>query len=83
MRAMRAKSATPRERPAKRPFGDLRTADLETKIEQIEARIQAIDSAMLDPAVYEDAAECRKLSDEREALNSDLMPLEEEWSRRD
>ncbi len=70
-------------KPERRPFADLRTADIESRIERIEGRIHAIDAAMLDPAVYESAAECRRLSNERESLSGELAPLEAEWSRRE
>lgn len=55
--------------------------ELEEQIERCEARIAEIDAQMADPAVYADGEHCRALAKEREALEAEKKPAEEEWSR--
>jgi ATP-binding cassette, subfamily F, member 3 len=60
----------------------LKTDQLEKRIEQIEARVKAIDQDLADAATWRDAAKSRSLGDERAALLAELEPLEFEWARR-
>lgn len=55
---------------------------LESRIEELENRIRAIDAQLLDPDVYTDGRKCRALQSQRDELASQLEPLEFEWSRR-
>jgi ATP-binding cassette subfamily F protein 3 len=64
------------------PLAKLKLHELETRIEQIEQRVREIDEQMVDPLVYADGMRCKALSAEREALTSELEPLELEWASR-
>ncbi len=60
----------------------LSMSKLESRIEEIENRIRAIDESLMDGRVHSDGRKAKKLSDERMALAAELEPLEFEWSRR-
>ncbi len=64
------------------PFARLKTQQIEEKIEKLERRIKEIDATLADPDVWQNAAKCSALGDERAKLLGDLEPLEFEWSRR-
>ena len=55
---------------------------LEERIDALERRRREIDSSLADPKVAADAARLRTLMQERERLQDELEPLEEEWSSR-
>jgi ATP-binding cassette subfamily F protein 3 len=92
-RAARAKSGAPAKQvPAAKPAKGgssgnskaerMSTDEIEVRIEQIEKRVREIDAALMDPKVYGDASKAKQLTQERERLQSELEPLEFEWSRR-
>jgi ATP-binding cassette subfamily F protein 3 len=55
---------------------------LEQRIEELESQIREIDATLADPKVYEDGDRVRELHQQREQLQSELTPLEEEWTER-
>mgnify|MGYP001252831484 CR=1 FL=1 len=55
---------------------------LEAKIVQVETKLAQVDQELADPDVYRDGAKVRKLQDQRQRLQNELSPLEEEWARR-
>ncbi|MEO1235512.1 MAG: ABC-F family ATP-binding cassette domain-containing protein [Planctomycetota bacterium] len=60
----------------------LSQAKLESEIERLEARLQEIDFALMDPAVFADGDKVKRLQAERESARNTLAPLETEWARR-
>jgi ATP-binding cassette subfamily F protein 3 len=68
--------------PSANGLGRLKTEQLESRIEKIQARIREIDSEMGDPDVWRDVKRANALSTERTKLNEELEPLEFEWARR-
>ncbi len=81
-----APAAKPKKPEKAAPSGGALTkmsmSKLETRIEEIEKRIRAIDESLMDVRVHTDGRKTKKLSDERAALAAELEPLEFEWSRR-
>ncbi len=57
-------------------------ADLEVRIERIEARLAEIDRDLADPETYRDGERVRSLQTERDRLRAELEPLEQEWTER-
>jgi len=57
-------------------------AQLEERIESMQAQIAAIDRQMIDPEVFTDGPRCKALRGERADLVQELRPLETEWARR-
>jgi ATP-binding cassette subfamily F protein 3 len=55
---------------------------LETRIEELETQIAEIDATLADPQVYQDGQRVRELNQQREQLQNELTPLEEEWTQR-
>jgi ATP-binding cassette subfamily F protein 3 len=74
-----AKSGAP---AAKGPFSKLSTDELERRIEALESRLRAIDAELADPAVWSHATKSRDLAAQRERVAADIVPLEDEWTRR-
>jgi ATP-binding cassette subfamily F protein 3 len=68
--------------PSVNALSRLKTEQLESRIEKIQARIKEIDAAFTDPDVYGDARKAQKLGAERQKLLEELEPLEFEWSQR-
>ena len=64
------------------PMSHLRMEDIESRIETIELRLGEIDAELNDPDVWKDLQRATGLTSERESLQAELEPLEEEWSRR-
>jgi ATP-binding cassette subfamily F protein 3 len=64
------------------PLAKLKTQQIEERIEKLERRIKEIDASLGNPDVWQNAAKCNALGEERAKLMSDLEPLEFEWSRR-
>ena len=86
-KAMRAKEHRRREadqqkRRSTGSLSKLSIKELETRMEKTEARIREIDESMMDPEVYTDGKQTKKLQNERNALASELEPMEFEWSCR-
>jgi len=54
---------------------------IEQRIEQLEKRMVEIDAQLSDPAVFTDGEKSRSLQNERAAVESELEPLEEQWSQ--
>ncbi len=79
-------------RPGKKPaektnaavgaLSKLSMAKLESRIEEVENRIRAIDESLMDGRIHTDGRKTKKLSEERAKLTGELEPLEFEWSRR-
>ncbi|MHC4989900.1 MAG: ABC-F family ATP-binding cassette domain-containing protein [Planctomycetota bacterium] len=79
----RPSKPTPTPRPeAAGPYARLGLRELETRIEQLEAEIGAIDEQLVDPAVYTDGERSREAQQRRAALVAQLDPIEAEWARR-
>ena len=55
---------------------------IEQRIETLETRVAEIDHDMLDPSVFTDGQACKALQLERNKLQAELGPLEQEWTRR-
>jgi len=55
---------------------------LEQRIVAIETELADIDTQLADPDLYRDGEQVKTLQTRRDALQSRLHPLEEEWSRR-
>ncbi len=55
---------------------------LETMIEQTEAKLAELDAQLADPEVYQDRHRFNDLHEQREKVQAELTPLEEEWARR-
>jgi ATP-binding cassette subfamily F protein 3 len=68
--------------PSANGLARLKTDQLESRIEKIQARIKEIDLEMGDPDVWRDVRRSNKLSQERTKLGEELEPLEFEWARR-
>ena len=72
---------------SKKPRGGaaskLSQAKLESEIERIESRVEAIGFEMMDPSVFGDGEKMKSLQAERDALTAELKPLEDEWASRD
>lgn len=78
--AAKKKSVTPQ--PSNNPLTNVKTDELEQRIEVIERDIAAIDDQLGDPAVYADGERVRQFQAERQRLVDALSPLESEWTRR-
>ena len=70
------------QKPKRMGVSALSIEKLEAEIEKLQGRIAAIDSKILDPAVYTDGDKCKALRVERAHLEIELHPLETEWARR-
>jgi len=68
--------------PSANGLARLKTEQLESRIEKIQARVKEIDLEMGDPDVWRDVRRSNSLSAERTKLNEELEPLEFEWARR-
>jgi ATP-binding cassette subfamily F protein 3 len=68
--------------PSANGLARLKTDQLETRIEKIQSRIKDIDLEMGQPDVWRDVKRSNALTDERNKLNDELEPLEFEWARR-
>ena len=75
---------TARSAAGSRPAGleSVNLAQLEERIESMQAQITAIDRQMIDPEVFTDGPRCKALRGERADLVQELRPLETEWARR-
>ena len=54
---------------------------LAVRIEAMESRRTEIDAELADPEVYRDGERMRKLQQERQQLQNELEPIEEQWAR--
>ncbi|MEE9403989.1 MAG: ABC-F family ATP-binding cassette domain-containing protein, partial [Algisphaera sp.] len=66
----------------KGPASKMSQTKLESEIERIESRIEAIDFELMDPAVFANGEKLKALQEERVAMKNQLDPLESEWSAR-
>ena len=64
------------------PLRRLSMRDLESRIEQCEGDIAALDDELVKPEVYSDGDTMRELTKQRQSLVDTLVPLEMEWERR-
>ena len=76
-----------KSKPSKKKSGGgaaskLSQAKLESEIERIEGRVEAIGFEMMDPAVFGDGEKMKSLQAERDQLAAELKPLETEWASR-
>ncbi len=81
-KAHQQREAAQKVKSASNGLAKMSTSRLETRIEEIEGRLRAIDAELLDPDVWRDGDRSSRLSEERSALSAELEPLEFEWSRR-
>jgi len=81
-KAHQQREAAQKVKTASNGLAKMSTSRLETRIEEIEGRLRAIDAELGDPEVWRDGGRSSKLSEERSALSAELEPLEFEWSRR-
>ncbi|MEC9372752.1 MAG: ATP-binding cassette domain-containing protein [Planctomycetota bacterium] len=77
-----AKAEAPKKSNKQRLLERMSTEQIESRIEEVEGRIKAIDQEMLSPDVWKNAAKAQRLGDERAKLMEELAPLEFEWSCR-
>ena len=68
--------------PTPGKLAKMKTEQIEARIEQIGARIRAIDESFNDPDVWSDQRKCNQLGEERRKLAQELEPLEFEWMQR-
>ncbi len=68
--------------PSVNALSRLKTEQLESRIEKIQARVKEIDGLFMDPDVYGNSGKAQKLGAERQKLLEELEPLEFEWSQR-
>ncbi|MBI1375721.1 MAG: ATP-binding cassette domain-containing protein [Phycisphaera sp.] len=66
----------------KNPHALLNQKKLETKLAETELAIAKIDEQLADPDTYRDVAKAKRLTAQRDELQEQLAPLEEEWIRR-
>ncbi|MCH2132636.1 MAG: ABC-F family ATP-binding cassette domain-containing protein [Phycisphaerales bacterium] len=81
----KTRAATPAPAPAaepKNPLAKLSIRKLEEKIEHLEQRRGEIDADLARPEIYTDGEAVKRLSQERQEIESSLGPLEDEWQRR-
>lgn len=74
------KDGKPKRRKSR--YSHMSQTKLESLIEQAEAKLAELDAQLADPQVYQDHKKFSGLHDEREKLQSELTPLEQEWSSR-
>jgi len=86
--------ASPRKQVDKKPttgkpspqqksrFSHMNQAKLERSIEQAETKLAELDGLLADPEVYKDHKRFGELQKERDKVQAELTPLEEEWTRR-
>lgn len=53
---------------------------LESTIARLESELNELDSQLCDPAVFADAEQCRRLSERRQAIESELESSYETWA---
>jgi ATP-binding cassette subfamily F protein 3 len=82
------RTATKPQRPTDGPFADLNSYQLKKKLEETEAKIMEMEerqeelkAAMADPESYDRADSVRDLSEQYQALESDLASLYDAWER--
>ncbi|GAB4108355.1 MAG: ABC-F family ATP-binding cassette domain-containing protein [Phycisphaeraceae bacterium] len=63
-------------------YSHMSQAKLEQAIEQAEARLAELDALLADPETYRDHKRFNALHEEREQVQAELKPMEEEWLRR-
>ncbi len=63
-------------------FSHMSQSKLEAAIEQAEAKLAELDAQLIDPEVYKDHKRFSELQDEREKVQTELTPMEEEWMQR-
>jgi len=66
----------------KNRYAHMSQAKLEQSIEQAEARLAELDALLADPETYRDHKRFNALHEEREQVQAELTPMEEEWLRR-
>ncbi|MFA9477626.1 ABC-F family ATP-binding cassette domain-containing protein [Phycisphaerales bacterium AB-hyl4] len=82
------KAADPKPASAKKSnnkssrFGHMNQQKLEARIEKLESRLRKIDAELSDSAVVRDGERIKSLQSERETVQAELTPLEEEWASR-
>ncbi len=70
------------EKSKSNPFSWMSDEVLENKIHQLEINIAAVDQKLADPEAWTDAKLMKTLTLERQSINADLEPLENEWLHR-
>ena len=63
-------------------FSHMSQSKLESAIEQTEAKLAELDALLADPEIYKDHKHFNELHEQREKVQAELNPLEEEWTRR-
>ncbi|MCH2147965.1 MAG: ABC-F family ATP-binding cassette domain-containing protein [Phycisphaerales bacterium] len=64
------------------PIRKVSMGNLESMIDEHEAKVAAIDAELVRPEVYSDGEIVKRLTAERKAAVDSLRPLEQEWERR-
>ena len=81
--AQPAKAAPSAKSPApKGAHSKLSDEKLNAEIAKATDRMEALDAALADPAVYRDGDKVKRLNEERSSLQARLSELEDEWLRR-
>jgi energy-coupling factor transporter ATP-binding protein EcfA2 len=81
-------AATPKKRPpnrkggAKGKYWHLSDEQLESQIESISDKLDALDQQLADPALYQDKDAFGDVMKRRDKLAGELEPLEAEWLKR-
>ena len=80
----RANGAKPKSNKTKSAnrLSHLRLEQIETKIEELEQSVKAVETRLADPELWKDAAAFGEVSNQRDELLAALIPLEHEWGRR-
>tara|TARA_B100001059_G_scaffold23064_2_gene18456 strand:+ start:2783 stop:4705 length:1923 start_codon:yes stop_codon:yes gene_type:complete len=82
-----AKNSKPVNQPTRKkessnPLSRLSLTKLESQIEAMERRRNEIDGELGQPDIYTDGAAVKRLTAERQQIETSLLPLEQEWEKR-
>ena len=70
------------DRKTKSRFSWMRLEQIESKMNELGAKIRTIDAELADPEVWKDIDRANKLTDERDSLTAEVGELETEWLRK-
>ena len=77
-----SKTHSSKPKRKKSRFSHMSQSKLESAIEQTEAKLAELDALLADPDIYKDHKRFNELHEQRENVQAELNPMEEEWMRR-
>jgi len=80
--AKKKASGNAKPKRKKSRYSHMSQSKLESAIEKAETEIAGLDAQLADPEVYKDHKHFNALQEQREAMQKELTPLEEEWMLR-